>query len=116
VTTSSPRGSSRRAYAVAVASIAVAVLSRVALTPVMGPVFPLATTFSAVAFVVWYGGWAPALFTAIGGFLVTDALMTPGNSLTRPPVAEVILYRRLPRIVRFNHRPRRNDPNGAAAS
>ena len=90
MTTSSPRGPSRRAYAVAVASIAVAVLSRVALTPVMGPVFPLATTFSAVAFVVWYGGWAPALFTAIGGFLVTDALMIPGNSLTRPPVAEVI--------------------------
>ena len=87
---SSLNGSPTRNYAVAVATLAVAVLARAALTPVMGQVFPLATTFSAVAFVVWYGGWGPALFTAIGGFLVMDALMIPGNSLTRPPVAEAI--------------------------
>lgn len=72
------------------ATIAVAALVRVSLTPLMGQTFPLATTISAVAFVVWYGGWAPALFTAVGGFLVMDALMIPGNSLTRPPVAEAI--------------------------
>jgi PAS domain S-box-containing protein len=85
-----PSDSSPRAYAVAVATVAVAALVRVALTPLMGQSFPLATTFSAVAFVVWYGGWAPALFTAVGGFVVMDLLMIPGNSLTRPPVAELI--------------------------
>jgi len=84
-------GSSLRNYAVAVASIAVALIVRAALTPLMGTSFPLATTFSAVAFVVWYGGWAPALFTAIAGFFVMDALLIPGNSFTRPPVAEIIL-------------------------
>ncbi len=79
-----------RSYAVALATLAVAVIARVALTPFMGTSFPLATTFSAVAFVVWYGGWAPALMTAIGGFLVMDALMIPGSTLTRPPIAELI--------------------------
>ena len=79
-----------RRYAVALAAVVVAAVVRVALTPVMGSTFPLATVFSAVAFAVWHGGWGPASVTAIGGFLVMDALMIPGSSLTRPPVAEVI--------------------------
>lgn len=77
---SSLNASPIRSYAVAVAPLAVAVLARAALTPVMGQAFPLATTFSAVAFVVWYGSWRPALFTAIGGLLVMDALMIPATS------------------------------------
>jgi len=79
-----------RGYAVAVATIGVAVLARAALTPVIGQAFPLATTFSAVAFTVWYGGWGPALFTAIGGFLVIDSMMIPGTPLTRPPFQEAV--------------------------
>jgi PAS domain S-box-containing protein len=90
VTPTSPHGSAFRAYAVAVATIALAAGLRVALTPLIGPSFPLATMFSAVAFVVWYGGWAPAAITAVGGFVVMDLLMVPGTSLSRPPVAEVI--------------------------
>lgn len=88
--TLTPSDSSPRAYAAATATIAVAALTRLALTPVMGEAFPLATTISAVAFVVWYGGWAPALFTAVGGFIVMDLLMIPGNSFTRPPVGELM--------------------------
>jgi len=50
---STHNGTPLRSYAVAVASIAVAVIVRAALTPLMGTTYPLATTFSAVAFVVW---------------------------------------------------------------
>jgi PAS domain S-box-containing protein len=55
-------------YGIALLAIAVAIVSRAALTPWMGQSFPLATMFSAVAFVVWYGGWGPALFTAVAGW------------------------------------------------
>jgi PAS domain S-box-containing protein len=57
-----------RRYAVAVIAIAAAILFRMALTPWMGAAFPLALMFTAVAFTVWYGGWGPALVTAIGGW------------------------------------------------
>ena len=55
-------------YGIALLAIAAALLLRAALTPWMGSTFPLATMFSAVAFTVWYGGWGPALFTAIAGW------------------------------------------------
>jgi PAS domain S-box-containing protein len=55
-------------YGIALLAIAVAIVSRAALTPWMGQSFPLATMFSAVAFVVWYAGWAPALVTAVAGW------------------------------------------------
>ncbi len=79
-----------RRYAVATAAIGAAVLVRLGLTPIIQDAFPLATMFSATAFVVWYGGWAPALFTAVAGFLTVDALFIPGNALTRPLGPELI--------------------------
>ena len=63
-----PATSTVSKYGIAILAIAVAVLIRAALTPWLGQAFPLATMFSAVAFVVWYGGWGPALFTTIGGW------------------------------------------------
>jgi len=54
-------------YSVATATIGVAVLVRLGLTPMLGDTFPLATMFSATAFTVWYGGWGPALFTELAG-------------------------------------------------
>lgn len=50
-------------YSVATATIGVAVLVRLGLTPVLGDTFPLATMFSATAFTVW----GPALFTELAG-------------------------------------------------
>ncbi|MDP2322098.1 MAG: PAS domain S-box protein [Acidobacteriota bacterium] len=84
-----------RRYAVAVATIAIAVLLRVALTPLVGSSFPLATMFAAVAFAVWYGGWGPALLTAVFGFLAIDTILIPGTILTRPgfpELANTVLY------------------------
>ncbi len=45
-------------YGIALAAIAVAIAVRGALTPWLGTTFPLATMFTAVAFVVWRAGGA----------------------------------------------------------
>ena len=84
------KSSSLLDYAVALAVISLAILIRALLTPLMGSAFPLATMFSAVAFSSWYSGWAPALFTAIVGFIAVGALI-PGAGLIggRPLIQEV---------------------------
>ena len=68
-------------FAVTTAIIAGAVVVRWLLTPWMGSAFPLATMFAAVALTVWYGGWLPAMYTAIGGYIVCDWLFIPGIGL-----------------------------------
>ncbi len=50
----------------------------------MGGSFPLATMFSAVAFVVWYGGWGPALFTAIAGWFAAGYVFRGGQGFVGP--------------------------------
>ena len=62
-------------YGIALLAVAAALVVRMALTPWMGPSFPLATMFSAVAFVVWYGGWGPALFAAVAGWVAGGLLI-----------------------------------------
>ena len=65
-------------YGIAIAAIAAAILVRVALTPWLGTTFPLATIFTAVAFVVWRAGGGPALFTAIGGWVASGFVFRGG--------------------------------------
>jgi PAS domain S-box-containing protein len=50
------------------AAIAAAIAARVALAPWLGATFPLATMFTAIAFVVWRAGWGPALVTSVLGW------------------------------------------------
>ena len=57
-------------YGIALLAIAVAIALRLALTPWLGTTFPLATMFSAIAFVVWRAGAGPALVTALVGWAV----------------------------------------------
>ena len=71
-------------YGIALLAIAVAILIRAALTPWMGQSFPLATMFSAVAFVVWYGGWGPALVTTIGGWFAAGYVFRGGQGFMGP--------------------------------
>jgi PAS domain S-box-containing protein len=71
-------------YGIALLVIAAAVLIRAALTPWMGGAFPLATMFSAVAFVVWYGGWGPALFTAVAGWFAAGYFFRGGQGFAGP--------------------------------
>jgi len=63
---------------IALASIAAAIILRQLLTPWLGGTFPLATMFTAVAFVVWKTGWAPALATAVGGWIAANLVFRGG--------------------------------------
>ena len=40
--------------------------------------------FSAVAFVVWYGGWGPALFTAVAGWFAAGYVFRGGQGFVGP--------------------------------
>src|SRR5688572_19703784 len=81
---STPAASTISKYGVALLAIAIAILIRAALTPWMGQAFPLATMFSAVAFVVWYGGWGPALLTTIGGWFAAGLVFRAGQGFLGP--------------------------------
>lgn len=65
-------------YGVAVAAIGGAIALRIALSPWLGATFPLATMFTAIAFVVWRTGWGPALFTTIGGWVAANVVFRGG--------------------------------------
>lgn len=65
-------------YGIAIAAIAAAIALRLALTPWLGTNFPLATIFTAIAFVVWRAGWGPGLFTAIAGFFAVNFVFRGG--------------------------------------
>ena len=80
----SPTSSVISKYGIALLAITIAIGIRAALTPWMGQTFPLATMFSAVAFVVWYGGWGPALFTAIGGWFAAGFVFRGGYGFLGP--------------------------------
>ena len=80
----SPTSSVISRYGIALLAIAAAVAIRAALTPWMGQTFPLATMFSAVAFVVWYGGWGPALFTAFVGWFAAGFAFRGGQGFIGP--------------------------------
>ena len=79
-----PTTSTISKYGIALLAIALAILIRAALTPWMGQAFPLATMFSAVAFVVWYGGWGPALVTTIGGWFAAGYMFRGGQGFFGP--------------------------------
>ena len=64
-----------RRYGVAALCVTGAVLLRWLLDPVLGPSYPLATIFGFVGLAVWYGGWGPALFTAVMSYLILNWLI-----------------------------------------
>src|SRR6516162_3131981 len=61
-------------YGVAVLAVAVAVFVRWLIDPWVGDYLPLATLFGAVAIAVWVGGYRPALFAVVLGFLACKYL------------------------------------------
>ena len=63
-----------RAYGLAIAALAAAVLLRQLLDPMLGPALPLVTLFGAVAAAVWVGGYGTASLVAIIGYLACDYL------------------------------------------
>ena len=65
-------------YGIAIAGIAGAIALRWALQPWLGTTFPLATMFTAISFVVWRAGWAPALLTTVGGWIAVNFVFRGG--------------------------------------
>ena len=65
-------------YGIAIAGIAGAIALRWALQPWLGATFPLATMFTAISFVVWRAGWAPALLTTLGGWIAVNFVFRGG--------------------------------------
>jgi PAS domain S-box-containing protein len=78
-------------YGIAVAAVVVAIAFRIALTPLIGGNFPLATMFTAVAFTVWRAGVGPAIVTTILGWAASGFVFRGGfNYFGGLPFAEVI--------------------------
>jgi PAS domain S-box-containing protein len=65
-------------YGLALAGIAGAIALRYALAPWLGASFPLATMFTAIAFVEWRAGWGAALLTTIGGWILAGVVFRGG--------------------------------------
>jgi PAS domain S-box-containing protein len=65
-------------FGLALAAIGGAIIARQLLTPWLGATFPLATMFTAVAFVVWRAGWVAAVGTAIGGWVAASFVFRGG--------------------------------------
>ena len=74
-------GSSYSHYACAIISVAVAVLSRRLLDPIVGTGVPFATVYLAVLITAWYGGRRPALMAVVLGAISVDYfLLIPRGS------------------------------------
>ena len=68
------RRSPPSSYLTAIAALAVAVLLRWLLDPILADSLPLVTLFGAVAVAVWVGGWRPAVFVTVVGYLACQFL------------------------------------------
>lgn len=71
------RPSPTSAYMVAVLSVAVALLVRVAFSPLIASRRPYLTLFGAIAFSVWYSRWRPAAVAAAIGFIAVNFFIVP---------------------------------------
>jgi PAS domain S-box-containing protein len=72
-----------KSYALSLLALAAAVLLRWVLDPLMGDALPLVTLFGAVAAAVWLGGYPPAVFVALAGYLACEYLfIAPRGSVS----------------------------------
>ena len=76
------------AYAVALLAVAVAVVVRQLLDPLLGDSLPLVTIFAALAAAVWVGGYAPALLAAVAGYLACSYLFIQPRGTILPTTVE----------------------------
>lgn len=80
-----------RRYAIAILSVAAAVLLRWILIPVLHDNFPFITLYGAVAIAVWYGRWQPAALASLLGYLAARYLFfTPTETTAFTAVGEMV--------------------------
>jgi len=78
-------------YAIALLSVAAAVLLRWILIPVLHDNFPFITLYGAVAIAVWYAGWRPAVLAGLLGYVAARYLFfTPGESAAVSVFGEIV--------------------------
>src|SRR5215470_10761308 len=84
------------AYVVALGAVAVALLLRWLLDPLLGDLLPLSTVYGAVAVAVWFGGYKPGLAAMLVGYLGGSALFIPPRGTltltTRDAVAFALYF------------------------
>ncbi len=80
-----------RRHAIALLTVAAAVLLRWLLIPVLHDNFPFITLYGAVAIAVWYGRWRPAALAALLGYLAARYLFfTPSANTTFTVLGEIV--------------------------
>jgi PAS domain S-box-containing protein len=80
-----------RRFAIAVLSVAVAVLLRWILIPVLHDNFPFITLYGAVAIAVWYGRWQPAAVASLLGYVAARYLFfTPTETAAFSAFGEIV--------------------------
>ena len=79
------RDSAWAGYAAAVGVSAIAVWSRLVLTPIVGDHIPFASAFLAVAITAWFGGLGPCLFAVgVGALSTWYFVLPPANAWDLP--------------------------------
>src|SRR5215212_7111547 len=83
--------SSLKTYAIGFTALALAVILRWLLDPLMGDALPLVTLFGAVALAVWLGGYRLAIPVALLGYVACHYLFIPPRGhLNFGQVADVV--------------------------
>ena len=84
-----------KVYGFALVAAIAAVLVRWLLDPLVGDLFPFITLFGAVAGAVWFGGYRPAILTAVLGYVACQYLFVPPRGvlgLTAVNVVGLVAY------------------------
>ena len=84
-----------KVYGFALVAAIAAVLVRWLLDPLVGDLFPFITLFGAVAGAVWFGGYRPAILTAVLGYVACQYLFVPPRGvlgLTAVTVVGLVAY------------------------
>lgn len=80
-----------RRLAVALSTVAAAVLLRWILIPVLHDNFPFITLYGAVAIAVWYGRWQPAALASLLGYVAARLLFfTPAESAAFTAFGDIV--------------------------
>jgi PAS domain S-box-containing protein len=78
-------------YGIALLSIAIALLLRWILIPVLHDNFPFITLYGAVAIAVWYGRWQPAALAGLLGYVAARYLFfTPTEEAAFSVIGEIV--------------------------
>jgi PAS domain S-box-containing protein len=85
------RRSLPRRHAIALLSVAVAVLLRWTLSPILQNDFPFATLYGAAAIAVWYSRWQPAALASLLGYFVARYLFFPSGDVAAFTASEEIV-------------------------